>query len=332
MKTLVRTIPLFFIVILTACSNPDQPVQIIFDTDFGGDADDLGALAMLHHLHDRNECELLAVMCWSTEASAVGAIDAVNRYYENPSIPIGVRNEGMHTNNWNYSKPIADRFPHTLNYKTAEDATLLYRKILSESEDGEVVIVTVGPLKNIQNLINSVPDQLSDLPGRDLIQQKVKEFVIMGGQFPEGENEWNFNGNMPGVTRFVLENLRVPVIFSGFEVGVAIKSGEVFNEIDKNTPLYVGFKHFSEHAPWMKERYEGAILDNSSFDQTAVLYAVRSGIGDYWERIGGGTCVADENGGNRWDPNLDSGHSYLKLTGDPEELAALLESLMLNRF
>ena len=29
----------------------------------------------------------------------------------------------------------------------------------------------------------------------------------MGGQFPAGENEWNFNGDMPGVTKFVVENL-----------------------------------------------------------------------------------------------------------------------------
>jgi hypothetical protein len=33
-------------------------VKIIFDTDHGGDADDLGALVMLHNLHNRGECEL----------------------------------------------------------------------------------------------------------------------------------------------------------------------------------------------------------------------------------------------------------------------------------
>jgi len=36
-------------------------VKIIFDTDFGGDADDLGALAMLHNLHNKGECELLGM-------------------------------------------------------------------------------------------------------------------------------------------------------------------------------------------------------------------------------------------------------------------------------
>lgn len=55
----------------------DSQTRIIFDTDFGGDADDLGALSILHTLVDMEECELLAVMCWSTEQYAVSAIDAV---------------------------------------------------------------------------------------------------------------------------------------------------------------------------------------------------------------------------------------------------------------
>ena len=34
-------------------------VKLIYDTDFGGDADDLGALAMLHQFVDRGECRPL---------------------------------------------------------------------------------------------------------------------------------------------------------------------------------------------------------------------------------------------------------------------------------
>ncbi|MCK4746617.1 MAG: nucleoside hydrolase [Bacteroidales bacterium] len=328
-----KLLPIFAILILIAgCSRASFPEKLIFDTDFGGDADDLGALTMLHNLMDRGECELLAVMCWSVEASAVPAIDALNRYYEHPGIPIGVRKEGVLSDDWNYSKPIADRFDHELNYEEAHDAADLYRRILAESEDNSVIIVTVGPLKNIQNLIKSKADASSPLSGKELIEKKVKEFVIMGGQFPEGENEWNFNGNMPGVTRFVLQNLAVPVTFSGFEVGIQIKTGAVFNRIEPNTPLYVGFKHFSEHAPWIKENYQGMILDNSSYDQTGVLYAVRRGVGIYWDRIEGGYCDANEKGGNRWIETEESNHSYLKLTMDPEEMARLIESIMLNTF
>jgi len=307
-------------------------VKIIFDTDFGGDADDLGALVMLHNFMDRGECELLAVMSWSLEESVIPAMDAVNRYYGHPEIPLAVRKGIPHSDSTNYARPIAERFPHVQSFESVPDATELYRKILAENEDSSVLIVTVGPLMNIQNLLNSGADKYSPLNGKELIEKKVKEFVIMGGKFPEGSWEWNFNGNMPGVTRTVLDQLTVALTFSGFELGVQIKSGEVFNQIDPNTPLYVGFKYFSEHAFWMKARYKGKILDNSTFDQTAVLYAVRQGVGSYWDRIEGGYCLADDRGGNKWIEKKASNHSYLKLIMDPEEMAILIESIMLNRF
>ena len=306
-----------------------QP-KIIFDTDFGGDADDLGALAMLHNLVEEGECDLIAVMCWSTEKYAVSAIDAVNRYYQHPNIPIGMRKDPIHEVDWNHSKTITESFEFKLTPDNAPETTDLYRKILSSQEDQSVTIVTVGPLKNIERLIRSESDQYSSMNGKDLIRQKVKEFVIMGGQYPSGENEWNFNGNMPGVTKYVLENIPVPITFLGYEVGLVIKTGSVFNQINPQSPLYIGFHHFSKHAPWMNDAFKGEILDNATYDQTAVLYAVRGGIGKYWDRVADGTCVADSTGGNTWEPQTTSDHSYLKLKSSPEEMAELIEHLMLN--
>ena len=330
MKTVITYL---VILLLTAgCSVAPVPVKIIFDTDFGGDADDLGALVMLHNLMDHGECDLLAVMCWSTEQYAIPAIDAVNRWYNHPGIPLGVRKEGSHAADWNYNRAIASALPHEISQSDATDATELYRKILSGSEDQSIVLLTVGPLKNIQNLIESPPDQYSELSGKALLEKKIKEVVIMGGRFPEGDNEWNFDGGMPGVTRYVLDNLNTPVTFSGFEVGVQIKTGVVFNDTDPGSPLHIGFLHFSEHAPWINTHFKGEILDNSSFDQTGVLYAVRNGVGEYWDRIEDGQCLAGENGSNEWVEGAVSDHSYLKLTMDPEEMANLLESLMLNEF
>jgi len=315
------------------CSSVERgaPVKIIFDTDIGGDADDLGALVMLHNFVDKGECELLAVMSWAHDEYAVSAVDAVNRYYRHPNIPIGARKDNIYHLERLYNKAIADHFENKLTYKDVPDTTTLYREILSKQNDGDVVLVTVGPLLNIKRLIESQPDSVSDLNGKELILRKVKEVVIMGGHFPSGEGEWNFSGNMPGVTRFVLENLDVPVVFSGFEIGRAIRTGEVFNEIDKNTPLYVGFLHFCQRAPWMQP-YQGRIVDNSTFDQTAVLYAVRGGVGDYWDKISGGYCEVQDNGDNRWVKGAITNHSYLKLKEEQETMAHLIESIMLREF
>lgn len=307
-------------------------VKIIFDTDLGGDADDLGALVMLNNFLDKGEIELLGVMSWSTEEYVVAAIDAVNRFYGHEDIPVGVRHKDSYHEEWNYCRTLADKFPHKLTNAGVPLAVPLYRKILSGQNDQEVVIVTVGPLKNIQDLIQSGPDDHSPLTGKALIEKKVKEFVVMGGAFPKGKGEWNFSGNMPGVTRFVFDNLTLPVTFSGYEIGNIIQTGKIFNKLDENTPLYQGFLHFSKHAPWIKEHYEGEILDNASYDQTAVLYAVRGGLGVYWEKVENGHCEIDENGDNRWIDGDKTNQSYLVLKVEPEEMAGLIESFMLNDF
>ncbi len=308
-----------------------QP-KIIFDTDIGGDADDLGAIAMLHNYVSRGDCELLAVMCWSDNKYAVPAIDAINRFYLHPNIPIGVRKDGTSTSETNYNQAIANNFEYKLTYNDVPETVDLYRKILSSAADTSITIITVGPLKNIQRLLQSKADKYSPLNGSDLISKKVKEFVIMGGKFPKGNDEWNFNGNMPGVTKYVLNNLKVPVVFSGFELGVQIKTGAIFNEIDPETPLYKGFMYFSEHAPWIKDQFKGKILNNSTFDQTAVLYAVNGGTDVLWEKVTGGYCEADDKGGNRWVKRENSNHSYLKLIEKPKFMEILIEAIMLNRF
>ncbi|HPE76329.1 MAG TPA: nucleoside hydrolase [Draconibacterium sp.] len=308
-----------------------QP-KIIFDTDIGGDADDLGAIAMLHNYVSRGDCELLAVMCWSDDIYAVPAIDAINRFYLHPNIPIGTRKDGTSKSETNYNQAIAGNFEYKLTYDDVPEAVDLYRKILSAAADTSITIVTVGPLKNIERLLQSKADKYTSLNGSELISKKVKEFVIMGGKFPKGDDEWNFNGNMPGVTKYVLNNLKVPVVFTGFELGVQIKTGKIFNGIDEETPLYKGFMYFSQHAPWIKDQYKGKILDNSTFDQTAVLYAVNGGVGVLWEKITGGFCEADNKGGNKWVKRENSNHSYLKLIEKPEFMAILIEAIMLNRF
>jgi inosine-uridine nucleoside N-ribohydrolase len=329
----MKKVKISVLAILILCSQLSfsQP-KIIFDTDIGGDADDLGALAMLHNYVKRGDCELLAIMIWSTDEYAVPAVDAINRFYLNPKIPIGTRKDPTYTNESNYNKVIADNFEYKLTYNDVPETVDLYRKILASATDTSITIVTVGPLLNIQRLLQSKADKYSALTGSELISKKVKEFVVMGGKFPKGDDEWNFNGNMPGVTKFVIENLKVPIVFSGFELGVQIQTAEIFNSIDKDTPLYKGFMHFSQHAVWMKDRFKGAILNNASYDQTAVLYAVNGGVDVLWEKVSGGYCEADEKGGNRWVKRENSNHSYLKLIETPDFMATLIEAIMLDKF
>ncbi len=305
-------------------------VKIIVDTDFGLSGDDLGALSMLHYYIDKGDCELLGIMSATNDKYAVPAIDAFNRYYKHSNIPIGARKNKTDIEDGFYNRLIAATFPHELDFHDVPDVVDLYRKILTGQEDKSVTLVILGPMLNIKRLLESKPDTWSELNGLALVQKKVKEAVIMGGQFPEGKGEWNFKSDGPGVTRFVVQNLNVPIVFSGFEVGEVIKTGEILNEMDKNTPLYQGFLFYSEHAPWMKQNFKGKILPNSSFDQTAVLYAVNGGIVNYWEKINDGYCEVEENGDNRWIRGKDANQAYLKLIKPAKDLAKIIEAAMLH--
>jgi len=56
-------------------------VKIIFDTDFGPDYDDVGALAFLHAMADSGKAEILAVLS-SNQHELVGpSLDVVNTYF-----------------------------------------------------------------------------------------------------------------------------------------------------------------------------------------------------------------------------------------------------------
>lgn len=60
-----------------------------------------------------------------------------------------------------------------------------------------------------------------------------------------------------------------------------------------------------------------------------MLYAVKGGLKDWWEKVQGGFCEVDENGDNRWVKGKITNHSYLELTADPEAMAAIIEAYML---
>lgn len=310
-----------------------MPTKVIFDTDFGGDADDLGAIAMLHYYADQGVIDLLAITSWSNEEYAVPALAAVNLFYGRPDLPLGVRETDVWRTEWNYTKPIADQFPH--DPQTVENtapAVALYRERLAEAEPHSITIITVGPLANIQNLLRSPPDEISDLSGEALVAAKVEQVVIMGGQFPEGITahgpEWNFDGNMKGVTEEVVARIKRPIIFSGYEVGEALRYGSELNQHPTDTPLYVGYKYFSQHAPWMKQDYQGAILDNASFDQTAVMFAAIDGVGTHWSLSAPGTLSVDADGIGTWVDDADGQHRYMILTHDTAATISTIAAAM----
>jgi len=266
--------------------------KIILDTDFGNDCDDTGALAILHQMAYQGEAEILATMYPMNDEWGAAAIDAVNTYYGKPNIPIGTYKgnyvyKGKH--NDFYNSKLATAFPNDLRTgKNAPDAVQLYRKILSSQPDNSVTIVVVGPQQLVADLLLSKPDSISELNGVALIKKKVKQLVSMGTEYPKGD-EWNIR-ICPDGAKLVADQWPTIIVYSGFEIGKVILTGErLITETPDTNPVRIAF----ETNPMVDSK-----KNRCSWDETAVLFGVR-GLSDYWTMGSGKIQIADD-GKNIW--------------------------------
>jgi inosine-uridine nucleoside N-ribohydrolase len=206
----------------------------------------------------------------------------------------------------------------------APDAVQLYRKVLAAQPDASVTIVSVGFLTNLKNLLNSEKDAASDLNGEKLVQKKVKLWVCMGGKFPDGrfgngEGEYNVTIDTVASVR-AMNDWPTPVVFSGFEIGAKIFTGERLKELPAESPMRIAYQHYTGG----KHR--------ESWDQTAVLYAVR-GTGDYWTLSEPGFALMHarlHHGYNEWIPSAKHQHRYLIEKMPARDVAKAIEELMME--
>lgn len=309
---------------LTGCArsrieHQSKAVSIIFDTDIGTDVDDAGALAILHVLADRGEARILATMSANSGRWSAPAIDVINTWYGRGDLPIGSSRTGPDDEKW-YHEDVP-RFPHDLREGSdAPEAVALYRKILAAQPDQSVTIVVVGWLTNMAGLLDSRPDDYSPLDGKALVAAKVKELVAMGGSWPNNKNEGEYNFHMDGpAAHKVISEWPGKIMFTG--LGRDCMTGaRLMAEKTNDHPVRAFYSRFLE-------AYKAPA--RSSWDLIAVLYAVR-GLGDCFTAVTDGHNVSQPDGGNKWIPGPPSNHAYLVYKTPPEELATVIEDLMLT--
>ena len=275
--------------------------KVILETDFTLDVDDVGALAVLHALADRGEVEFLAVSYNEVQSNAAAAIRAVNAWYGRADLPVGVFQgplEDPDDEHSRYIDPLARMVPGD----AAVDSSLnVYRRALRAQPDGTVTIVSVGFLNNLHELLRRE---------RDLVRAKVKELVLMGGVRNDG---FNFvRHDLAEQTQHVLTDWPTPIVVS--QEGGDIETGARLIETPVENPVREAYRLW----------WHGEVKDRSSWDQVAVLYAVR-GLGDYFEEVATGEGLL--RSGFAWD--MQPGwRTYLRLRVAKRELAAVIEALM----
>lgn len=314
---------LLLILLLLPLVSFAQP-RVIFDTDIDSDVDDVGALAMLLNMHNSKVIELAAIIVTSDDPYAPLCISAICNFYGQPNIPIGFLKEQSELKNHSrYTRQISEQFSSSLDsHLQAEDGTTLYRRILSQSKNNSVTIITVGHLSSLMRLLQSAPDEHSHLTGQKLADKKTKQWYCMGGQYPSGK-EANFYRPDPLSTYFSLQNWHKPVIFCGWEIGnkVLTGGGRVKEALAENHPVYQSYLLYNNFA------------SRPSWDQLAV-YLLSKDSATYIERVSNGYCEVNEAGENRWVEGKKKGlkHSYIRLKNesDAEKLAEEIDAMMIG--
>ncbi len=301
-----------------------QPVPVIFDTDMGPDYDDVGAIAMLHAFAERGEANILATVASTKYEGVAAVLSVLNTYFNRSEIPIGVPKGDalMLRDSQHWTDTLIHVYPHHLKRNSeAPDAVALYREILAQQPDSSVTIITVGFLTNLAGLLQSAPDEFSDMPGKELVAKKVKRLVSMAGKFPEGQ-EFNVKEDAPAA-QYTADNWPGAILFSGFEIGEKIKTGLplVQNKKIKNSPV----QHvYSISIPRSEQDQAGRM----SWDQTAVLVAVR-GHAPYYQ-VKPGTIRIQEDGSNTWSAK-GSKHGYLVERKPASEVQRVIDELMMHQ-
>lgn len=322
-----RALLLAALLLAPALAPAAGPVRLIFDTDMGNDVDDALALAMIHAFQSRGEAQLLAVTVTKDSRSAAPFVDLVNTFYGRPEIPVGVVKNGKTPNDTPMIRIPSERrtasgayvYPHKLtDGAQAPDAVAVLRRTLAAQPDGSVTMVQVGFSTNLARMLDSAPDAASPLPGAQLVARKVRLLSAMAGHFPIGQPEFNVDTDIPSA-RKVFAEWPSPMIFSGFEVGEALRFPAACIEHD--------FSWAPDHPVAEAYRtYMRMPYDRPTWDLTAVLYAVRPGRG-YFALSPEGRVAVDEKGQTHFTAALGGKRRYLIL--EDAQKARTLEALML---
>lgn len=168
-------------------------------------------------------------------------------------------------------------------------------------------------------LLNSSADDYSPLSGRELVNAKVSELVIMGGAYPTGHS-WNFFGSGPSFAAHVINTWEGRMVFIGHDVGKYVKSGKRLNsEGPSDDLLRMAYIYYGYNRPL------------SSWDPLTVLYAV-NGLGSLFKYGNDhGRNYIEPNGTNRWiwDPDVRN-QFFLRLNATNDTAAAELDRIFLE--
>lgn len=210
-------------------SASDYPKRVIYDTDLGGDVDDGLALSLIHAQISRGEVDLLAVTITNASRFVPRYVRMLNTYFGRPDIPIGIPEQPCAGMDGKFMEQTLGKYEARYvadpeSPLPAEPAVPLLRRVLAESPDKSVTFLMVGFATNLARLLDSPPDEISPLTGKELIAQKAEMTILMAGNYqdrPEDFVEYNVSYDIDAARR-IADDWPVPIVWEGQETGARI--------------------------------------------------------------------------------------------------------------
>jgi len=314
----------------SAQKKSSTPQKVIIDMDLGSSTDDVVALDLLFKYQDLGKVKVLGIVCDRPGFQHAVTADILRCFYGYPDTPIALEYEGTARKFIDYSPVLGSNNKSNLQNRNNDvpDGYQLYRQQLAEAEDSSVVIVSCGFVTSIARLLESGSDGYSPMSGVDLVSKKVRQLIIMGGQFERMAGADSSDYNMktaPSFARTFLENWpqKVPIVYNIQEVGNAVDyppyvvRQDLENSFDSNTlknhPLY--------------QIYSICKIDKGQrmWDALNVLYLVEGK--EYFEESNPGWVDFDDDFVMKFREDSLGKHSYIKKITDKDGIRKVVDRI-----
>ena len=208
--------------------------NLIIDTDLGCDCDDAGAIAIANLLHNEGKVNLLCITHCLADNEGARCIDYINKYFGN-DFEVGKSYDCVFDATkymQRYVYKLADKFDRD---KKIENSVELIKRKLAQVNDKSVTMVFIGQLNNLAKLVK-------DEVGNKLVHDKVKQILIMAGNFENYDEyftyrtskfkaEFNVAVDIPSAIT-VANEISLPLTFVDFNQGIKVFTGEVIKGLD----------------------------------------------------------------------------------------------------
>ncbi len=313
--------------------NTNAP-DLLIDLDYGGDSDDALDLKLAVEMHRQGLFKIRSVTHSDSNNWSAASLSAALSYY-GLSVPVGSA-KGPHASTVDvYGSYIATNYQSPVKFwlTNALPAVSVMRYALQNSPDSNALIITTGPLRNIQELINSPADGISSLTGSQLLIKKLRPdlgMIIVAGIFtnssglPNGP-DFNIVGDQNGsawVNSYTPNSF--PVTWFGTEAFGAVQTAVGYaTNMSKYDPAYIAlsFQGVNGRPGWAQGAFLLAGLG------TNITYGAATGSNAFSFVHGTNQIVI--NGSNVWRNVSYVGQKYTVRLGDTNWFAEIINSLLM---